>query len=75
MMSRIIEMTYANGCREGSHSYGDSMESYQQMIRDANRAAESGQIGRISGISISELEQGAGGYAHLTERARKLFDF
>lgn len=73
MMSNVIEMFYANGCREGSREYGDSRKSYQDMIRDINQAANSGQIGRISGVSAADLEMGAGGYVHLSDEARKLF--
>ncbi|MCR5572744.1 MAG: hypothetical protein K6F57_03135 [Candidatus Saccharibacteria bacterium] len=72
MMSNVIEMIYANGCKEGSHEYGTSRDSYQDMIRDINRAADEGQIGRVSGVSAADLEMGAGGYVHLSDKARKL---
>ena len=73
MMSKVIEMFYTNSNREGSHEYGTSMDNYQSMIRDINRAAEAGQIGRVSGVSAADLEMGAGGFVHLSDKARELF--
>ena len=72
MMGIVLQGTYNNGVAEGSHSFGTSRQDYQDMIDYVNQAAQSGQIGRISGISAAQLEQGAGGYAHLTPEARKL---
>ncbi len=69
----ILEGIFGNGTREGSHEYGTSAGEYQRMINDINEAAERGDMSRFNiGKTSDQIEQGACGFAHLSDKAKAL---